>query len=179
MQALSIMSKVFANGSKVVVSKRNGNTIIQQFLQDGSIYRTKVKNITRTNVGNKKVITKKELFYDGSQEWATGVAQKTTDKVYTADGQLLGARELKVTNADTCNNDLRSIINNMKNYKDVYRTKSFLTPDGNVYKKITIGENGLKEYVTYLPNQYGIGHSVPANDKGIISQQIAGLDFIF
>lgn len=178
MAAISIMTRVLKNGSKVVVAKRGKNTIIQKFFGDGTLAETKVKNITRANVGDKKVITKKELFYAGEQHFVTGVSQKTTDKVYTANGELLGARELKITNNDSCNHDLRSIIANMKDKKDVYINKRFLTQDGNVYKNISIGENGLKEYVNYFPNQYGVGHLVPVDSKGIMHPQIAGLDFI-
>lgn len=178
MQALSIMTRVFKNGSKVVVSKRGKNTILQKFWSDGTLAETKVKNITRANVGDKKIITKKELFYENEQHYVEGVYQKTTDKVYTANGELLGAREVQITNADSCNHNLRSVIANMKDKKNVCINKRFLTPDGNVYKDVTIGENGLRQYVVYFPDQYGRGHFVPANSKGVMNSHIAGLDFI-
>ena len=179
MQAISLMTKILKDGGRVVVSNRGGNRIIQRFCADGTLRKTKVKNITRENISNKKVVTRKELFYEGEQHFATGISQVTTDRVYSSSGELLGMRTLSKVNADTCNHDLRTVMNNMKNSKDTYINKQFLTPQGEVYKNITIGENGLKECVTYLPNQYGVGHFVPANEHGIINQQIAGLDFLF
>lgn len=176
---LEIMSKVLSNGTKVVTSKRGANRIIQVFTPNGSLWKTKVKNVAKSTVGDKKVITKKELFYEGEQHFTTDVRQVTTDRVYNLAGEGLGMRRLSMYNTDSCNHELRAIIDNMKKLKDTDITKQFLTPKGDVYKRITIGENGLKKYVTYFPNQYGVGHFVPANEHGIINQQITGLNFLF
>ena len=179
--SFSILSKVLKNGTRYVVSKRGNNTVIQRFWADGCLAETKVKNIVRQNVGNKKVITKNEFLHEGHPEFCTGAKRRTTDRVYDSDGKLLGIRKIIKEDADTCEHILHKKIENIKN-SNTYN-KQFLTPEGNIAKEVHV-ENGIKQYTTYLPSyQKGdfcnLGYTVSSYPNGIMIKEMSGLDVLF
>ncbi len=180
MAGLSVMQRVLKDGTRVVLSKRGGNTIIQRYSQNGALWKTKVKNIAQNTVGNKKVFTKNELFYESDQWSALNVARVTTDRVYNAEGELLGIRKFVRNNEDTCEKNLIKILDAIKNNRT--GEKYFLSPEGGVFKTVCF-ENGIRTNVTYSPvsingNYFG-GTLVHADAKGVIPPQLSGMDVLF
>ena len=179
--SFSILSKVLKNGTRYVVSKRGNNTVIQKFWADGTLAQTKVKNIVRQNVGNKKVITKNEFLHWGEPYFCTGAKRRTTDRVYDSDGHLLGIRKIIKSDADSCEKNLAKKIENIKN-SNTYN-KQFLTPEGCIAKEVHV-ENGVKKWTTYLPSvQEGdfcnLGYTVPSYPNGVMHKEMSCLDVLF
>ena len=150
-------------------------------MAEGSLAETKVKNIVRQNVGNKKVITKNEFLHEGPSYYCTGAKRRTTDRVYDSDGHLLGIRKIIKSDADSCEMNLAKKIEEMKN-SNTYN-KHFLTPEGCIAKDVYV-ENGVKKWTTYLPSvQKGDfcnhGYTVYANPNGVMHKEISGLNVLF
>ena len=147
-KALFPMEKVLENGIKVVTQTIKGKTITEVFSQDGQLIKSRAKSITRTPVGDKKVVTINKAsvkVIDGNEEnkyFLIG-EKSTLDKVYNSSGTKLGTREIHFNESNFCNELSEEKMNEF--YEKFLQSRNLIyfktLSVGNIRKKMDYADN--------------------------------------
>ena len=116
-----------SNSKQIVTETLNGKTYTR-VIENGRIIHDRVKQITRSTVGNKKVntITKVSMFPHDKEQPLIGKA--VYDRVYSENGSLLGVRQVISNNVSSDQTLTRKIV--AKQGNDGIMTYKFYCDEG-------------------------------------------------
>lgn len=172
-----------------VVTETVGNKIFTNFYtKGGQLARQRVKQIVRTNVGDKSVITIKKV-----EQGSTKVRIHQQDKVYGKDGNILGARQIEKNDEGKFVTKTANGIEQEKHFENGIVQKRYYT---NYNKgsadnpfRVEIGYNNLGLPVPYRYREFSYDISFEnktlkqmrqnaANRNEQYAQPGSGLDFL-
>lgn len=124
MGIISIGAKLIRNTKLgTVLTETVGDKIFTNFYKKGGqLAKQRVKQVVKTNVGEKSVITMKKV-----EKGATNVSIRQQDRVYGKDGKILGVRQIEKRDNEKFVTKIANGIEQEKHFEDGIVQKRYYT----------------------------------------------------